>query len=419
MARALQLARRGLFTTSPNPRVGCVIVSAGEVVGEGWHERAGAPHAEVHALAAAGARAAGATAYVTLEPCSHHGRTPPCADALIAARLARVVAAMHDPDPKVAGSGLERLRAAGIEVEVGLLADEARELNIGFISRHERGRPWVRVKTAASLDGRTALANGISQWITSPQARRDGHRWRARACAIMAGIGTLQADNPRLNVREVETPRQPMRIVVDRHLELAPDARVLEGGNVLIFCADERRERIAALESAGAQVIPMPDRHGKVDLPAMMRELARRELNELHVESGNRLNGALIRAGVVDELLLYLAPQLLGDVARGMFDLGVLTRLDQRIDLRVMDARRVGPDLRIVARTQAGSPAATGEDPIASGSAPSPEGESGQRGSISRLAREVGQPSSPSPLARGDRQRSSPSPVAGEGRDEG
>jgi diaminohydroxyphosphoribosylaminopyrimidine deaminase/5-amino-6-(5-phosphoribosylamino)uracil reductase len=359
MARALQLARRGLFTTSPNPRVGCVIVAAGEVVGEGWHERAGEPHAEAHALAAAGSRASGATAYVSLEPCSHHGRTPPCADALIAARVARIVVAMHDPNPKVAGTGVQQLRAAGIDTSVGLLAHEARELNIGFVSRHERGRPWVRVKTAASLDGRIALANGVSQWITSPEARRDGHRWRARACAVMAGIGTLQADNPRLDVRDVETTRQPMRIVVDRRLEMTPSARVLEGGNVLVFCAREEGERAAELRGAGAEVVALPDASGKVDLAAMMQELARRELNEIHVESGNRLNGALLKAGVVDELLLYLAPQLLGDAARGMFDLGVFTSLDQRVHLSIHDLRRVGPDLRIVARVS--SPLPLGE----------------------------------------------------------
>jgi diaminohydroxyphosphoribosylaminopyrimidine deaminase/5-amino-6-(5-phosphoribosylamino)uracil reductase len=367
MARALQLAQRGLFTTSPNPRVGCVLVHGCEVVGEGWHVRAGEPHAEVHAIAAAGLRAPGATAYVTLEPCSHHGRTPPCADALIAARVGRVVVAMQDPNPKVAGAGLERLRAGGIDTAVGLLTDEARELNIGFVSRHERGRPWVRVKTAASLDGCTALANGVSQWITSPQARRDGHRWRARACAVMAGIGTLQADDPRLNVREVETTRQPMRIVVDRNLDMSPHARVLEGGNVLVFCAREKRERAAQLRAAGAEVMVLADASGKVDLAAMMRELARRELNEIHVESGNRLNGALLRAGLVDELLVYLAPQLLGDAARGMFDLGELTTLEQRVNLRMQDIRRVGPDLRIVARIEASNTLERGQ-----GISPSP-----------------------------------------------
>lgn len=360
MARALQLAQRGLNTTTPNPRVGCVVARDGEVVGEGWHERAGEPHAEVHALRAAGERAAGATVYVNLEPCNHHGRTPPCAEALVQAHVARVVAAMQDPNPKVAGSGLARLRAAGIQTASGLLETEARELNAGFISRMVRGRPWVRIKSAASLDGRTALDNGVSQWITGPLARRDGHRWRARACAVMAGIGTLQADNPRLTVREVEAKRQPMRIVVDRNLEMSPDARVLEGGNVLVFCAREERDRSARLRAAGAEVVALPDPGGKVDLPAMMRELGRRELNELHVESGNRLNGALLRAGVVDELLIYLAPQLLGDAARGMFDLGVLVGLEQRVALNFRDIRRIGPDLRIVARVAPASSAPAG-----------------------------------------------------------
>jgi diaminohydroxyphosphoribosylaminopyrimidine deaminase/5-amino-6-(5-phosphoribosylamino)uracil reductase len=361
MARALQLAHRGLNTTTPNPRVGCVIVRDGEVVGEGWHERAGEPHAEVHALRMAGAHAEGATAYVSLEPCSHHGRTPPCAEALAQAKIGRVVAAMQDPNPKVAGSGLARLRAAGIQTAAGLLETEARELNIGFVSRMERGRPWVRVKTAASLDGRTALANGVSQWITGPLARRDGHRWRARACAVMAGIGTLKADNPRLNVRDVETTRQPMRVVVDRRLELSPAARVLEGGNVLVFCAHEDREKSARLRAAGGEVVALPDAGGKVDLPAMMRELARRELNEVHVESGNRLNGALLRAGVVDELLIYLAPQLLGDVARGMFDMGVLTSLQQGVEVAIRDIRRIGPDVRILARIASSPSARAGE----------------------------------------------------------
>jgi diaminohydroxyphosphoribosylaminopyrimidine deaminase/5-amino-6-(5-phosphoribosylamino)uracil reductase len=362
MARALQLARRGLYTTAPNPRVGCVLVRDGQVVGEGWHERAGEPHAEIHALRVAGEQAAGATAYVSLEPCSHHGRTPPCAEALVQARVGRVVAAMQDPNPKVAGSGLARLRAAGIETACGLLEPEAREVNVGFVSRMQRGRPWVRVKTAASLDGRTALANGVSQWITGPLARRDGHRWRARACAVMAGIGTLQADNPRLNVREVGTTRQPARVIVDRYLEMPPNARVLEGGNVLVFCAREDDARSRLLQQAGAEVIALPDAGGKVDLAQMMRELARREMNEVHVESGNRLNGALLRAGVVDELVIFLAPQLLGDVARGMFDLGALTSLEERVDLDVRDVRRIGPDLRIVARVAAtGARSAGGE----------------------------------------------------------
>jgi diaminohydroxyphosphoribosylaminopyrimidine deaminase/5-amino-6-(5-phosphoribosylamino)uracil reductase len=356
MTRALELAERGLFTTAPNPRVGCVVVREGEVVGEGWHQRAGEPHAEVHALRASGARARGATAYVSLEPCSHHGRTPPCAEALVAAGVGRVVVATEDPNPQVAGQGLARLRAAGIDTACGLLGENARELNIGFVSRHERGRPWVRVKTAASLDGRTALANGASQWITGPAARQDGHRWRARSCAVMIGIGTLKADDPRLSVREVETTRQPARIVIDRHLELPLSARILEGGNVLVAAAREDPDKTRLLRQAGAQVLLLPDRGGKVDLAQLMRELARREMNEILVESGNRLNGALLRAGLVDELVMYFAPHLLGDLARGMYALGELTALDQRVDLDVRDLTRIGPDLRILARVRSARP---------------------------------------------------------------
>ncbi len=352
MARALSLAERGLFTTTPNPRVGCVIVRDGQVVGEGWHERAGGPHAEVHALLAAGEAARGATAYVSLEPCGHHGRTPPCTSALIAAGVARVVAAMEDPNPHVAGTGLAGLRAAGIECSVGLMAEQARELNVGFVSRMERGRPWVRVKSAASLDGRTALKNGESQWITQPAARADGHRWRARACAVMTGIGTLLQDDPQLTVREVQTSRQPLRIVVDRFLQLPPTARLLDGGPVLVFAATRDAVKQRALAESGAEVVVLPDAEGKVDLREMLRELARRELNEIHVESGNRLNGALLRANAVDELLLYFAPQLLGDAARGMFDLRELTSLDQRIELDVCDVQRIGIDLRILARVR-------------------------------------------------------------------
>ncbi|MCW5621936.1 MAG: bifunctional diaminohydroxyphosphoribosylaminopyrimidine deaminase/5-amino-6-(5-phosphoribosylamino)uracil reductase RibD [Burkholderiales bacterium] len=335
MARALALAARGLFTTTPNPRVGCVLVREGSVVGEGWHERAGEAHAEVHALRRAGALARGATAYVSLEPCNHQGRTAPCVDALLAAGVRRVVAAMEDPNPQVAGSGLARLRAAGVEVQCGLLADEARELNVGFVARMQRGRPWLRLKTAASLDGRTALANGTSQWITGPAARRDAHRWRARSCAVMTGIGTLLHDDSRLTVREIPTARQPLRILVDRNLELPLDARILEGGNVLVFTAREQPRKARELAERGAEVMVLGDACGKVDLPAMLQELGRRELNEILVESGNRLNGALVRAGVVDELIVYLAPQLLGDRARGMFDLGELTALEQRIELDV------------------------------------------------------------------------------------
>jgi len=350
MARALRLAERGLYSTTPNPRVGCVIVHRGEIVGEGYHERSGEPHAETRALDRASERARAATVYVTLEPCSHHGRTPPCADALLEAGVSRVVAAMRDPNPLVAGQGLQRLRAAGIAVETGLCEEQARELNVGFVARMTRQRPWLRVKTAASLDGRTALANGQSQWITGEAARRDGHRWRARSCAVMVGIGTLLADNPRLTVREIKTPRQPLRIVIDRRLDIPLDAHVLEGGNVLIATAHGEHDKVRRLEELGARVLPLPNAEGKVDLGALMRELARRELNEVLVESGSRLSGALIRAGVVDELIVYLAPQLLGDTARGMFDLGELTALGERIELTIRDVRRIDADLRVIAR---------------------------------------------------------------------
>ena len=350
MSRALALAERGLFTTTPNPRVGCVIVRDGAVVGEGFHERAGGPHAETNALGAAGARAEGATAYVTLEPCSHHGRTPPCADALIAAKVRRVVAATGDPNPKVAGEGFARLRAGGVEVATGLLEEDARELNVGFVSRVTRGRPWVRLKVAATLDGKTALANGRSQWLTGEPARRDGHRWRARACAVLTGIGTVRDDDPRLTVREVETPRQPLKVLVDSRLEVPLGARVLEGGNVLVAAASADGAKIAALRASGAEVVVLPNAAGKVELGDLMRELARRELNEVHVEAGVRLNGSLVAAGVVDELLVYLAPALIGESGQGMFGLPPIERLGQKVGLRLIDVARIGDDLRVRAR---------------------------------------------------------------------
>jgi diaminohydroxyphosphoribosylaminopyrimidine deaminase/5-amino-6-(5-phosphoribosylamino)uracil reductase len=350
MARALALAARGLFTTSPNPRVGCVIVRGGEVVGEGFHERAGEAHAEVIALRATGGRAGGATVYVTLEPCSHHGRTPPCVEALVAAQVARVVVAMGDPNPKVAGQGLAALRAAGIEVAAGLLEDEARELNIGFVSRMTRGRPWVRLKVAASLDAKTALAGGASQWITGEEARRDGHRWRARACAVLTGIGTVKDDDPRLTVRDVETPRQPLRVLVDSRLEVPLAARILEGGNVLVAAAVEDQGKIAALRDRGAEVVVLPNASGKVELEDLMRELGRRSLNEVHVEAGFKLNGSLVAAGIVDELLVYLAPKMLGETGRGMFNLPGVERLADARRLRLVDVAQVGDDARLIAR---------------------------------------------------------------------
>ena len=351
MARALALAERGLYTTTPNPRVGCVIVGGDEIVGEGWHERTGGPHAEAIALAAAGERARGATAYVTLEPCAHHGRTPPCTDALVNAGIGRVVAAMSDPNPLVAGKGLARLREAGLAVQAGIMETQARELNCGFVSRMARGRPWVRVKIAASLDGRTALSNGRSRWITGPEARRDGHHWRARACAVLTGIGTVKADDPELNVREVSTTRQPVRIVVDSRLETPLEARVL-GEGTLIASAVEEKMRSAALTARGASVLVLPNAGGEVNLAALLHELAGRHMNEVHVEAGARLNGALLQARLIDELLVYLAPSILGKGARGMFDVPELRELAERRELDVCDVRMIGADVRVIARVR-------------------------------------------------------------------
>ncbi len=350
MARALELAMRGLYTTTPNPRVGCVLVQGGQIVGEGWHEHAGEPHAEVLALRVAGGRARGSTAFVTLEPCAHHGRTPPCTQALVAAGVSAVVAAVSDPDPRVAGAGLSALAGAGLAVRCGLLDQEARELNLGFFSRLERGRPWLRMKVAASLDGRTALESGESRWITGPEARRDGHHFRARSCAVLIGIGTLLKDDPRLTVRDVPTPRQPLRVVVDRHLQIPLEAQILAGGNVLVVTALGQPDREAQLRARGAEILHLPDGKRRVDLGALMEELGRRGVNEVLAESGNRLNGALMDAGVVDELLVYLAPHLLGDTARGMFGLQPLQHLAQRPEFVFTEITRVGDDLRILAR---------------------------------------------------------------------
>ena len=352
MAQALRLAERGLYSTSPNPRVGCLIVSEGAVVGEGWHQRAGSAHAEINALQAAGDRAKGATAYVTLEPCSHHGRTPPCAEALISSGVSRVVAAMQDPNPLVAGKGLSMLTAAGIVAECGLLESAARELNIGFISRMTRGRPWVRLKLAASLDGKTALRNGASQWITGAAARQDGHRWRARACAILSAIGTVREDDPQLNVRGVETARQPLKVVLDSRLEMLPEAKLLNDGRVLVATSTNDFSKADALKKRGVEFVFLTNPEGRVDLPALMDELGRRGVNELHVEGGFRLNGALLAAGLVDEVLLYFAPCLVGDAARGMFDVPALESLQDKRTLVVRDMRMIGTDLRVVARIQ-------------------------------------------------------------------
>lgn len=349
MASALHLAERGLYSTSPNPRVGCLLVKDRQLVAEGWHEKAGEPHAEVHALRVAGDAARGVTAYVTLEPCSHHGRTPPCADALIAAGVARVVVAMQDPNPLVAGQGIAKLQAAGIEVDSGLMEDSARALNAGFIKRMTQGMPLLRSKIAMSLDGRTALANGVSQWITGAAARRDGHHWRARSCAVLTGIGTILADDAQLTVREVATLRQPLRVVLDSQLRMPLRAKILQGGNVLIYAAQRDAAKIAQLENAGAKVEVLPAADARVDLAACLQDLATRGCNEVLVEAGRSVNGALLQAGLVDELIVYMAPQLLGDMARGMAGLGELTQLDQRVNLQWQDVRQIGRDLRMLA----------------------------------------------------------------------
>lgn len=352
--QALGLAAQALFLSNPNPRVGCVITSPdGQLLGEGFTQRAGGAHAEVMALRAAqaaGHDVRGATVYVTLEPCAHQGRTGPCCDALIAAGVGKVVASIEDPNPAVAGQGFARLRAAGVAVEVGLGAAESRELNIGFFSRMIRRTPWVRLKVAASIDGTTALNNGASQWITSPAARADGHAWRARACAVLTGIGTVLDDNPRLDVREVATPRQPHLVIVDSQLQTPLDANLFIAGRACyIYAAAQNDAKKAGLEERGATVTYLPSAQGKVDLPAMLRDLAHRGINELHVEAGNKLNGSFVREGLVDEMLVYLAPTLLG-AGLGLTNLGPFDALSEGLKLQFASVERVGPDLRIVAR---------------------------------------------------------------------
>lgn len=378
MARALELAERGLETTHPNPRVGCVIARGAELVGEGWHERAGEPHAEINALRAAGERAAGATAYVTLEPCSHHGRTPPCVDALIAARVARVVFALEDPNPRVSGRGAEALRHAGVQVQSGLMAAQAAQINAGFLKRMRCGRPWVRVKLAMSLDGRTALASGESQWITGSPAREDVQHWRAQSSAILTGIGTVLADNPRLDVRLPGSPagsprRQPLRVVLDARLQTPPDARMLEtGGGVLIMTAArqgdveaERAARSAGLLKRGAAIEEVPEEHGpapgrgagRLSLPDVLDRLGRREINDLWVEAGPRLAGALLRQALADELVIYMAPRLLGPQARPLVEMSELRSLPDAPGFTVLDIRQIGDDVRLRVRPR-GDPAA-------------------------------------------------------------
>lgn len=353
MTRALRLARRGLTTTDPNPRVGCVLVKNDEIVGEGWHERAGEAHAEIHALARAGDNASGATAYINLEPCCHHGRTPPCSQALIDAGVARVVAAMQDPNPLVTGKGLLQCRDAGIETDSGVLEQQANELNCGFIMRMARGRPYIRVKMAMSLDGRTAMASGESQWITSEAARRDVHHLRARSSAILTGIGTVKADDPSLTVRLEDEAgfefQAPLRVVLDPELEIDASARLLQdSSNTLIITAKGRKAVCSDLGSV--EIIEVDGNDQGLDLQQVMQLLAQREINELMVETGATLAGALIAAGLADELVIYMAPQLMGDQARGLFNIPGLTTMKDRVQLQIVDIRAVGNDWRITAK---------------------------------------------------------------------
>jgi diaminohydroxyphosphoribosylaminopyrimidine deaminase/5-amino-6-(5-phosphoribosylamino)uracil reductase len=357
MSEALAEAQKALYLSNPNPRVGCVIVKDGEVIGRGFTQQVGAAHAEVKALADAkskGKDLAGSTIYVTLEPCNHTGKTPPCVDALIPAKPAKIITAMHDPNPLVAGKGLERLKAAGIEVHCGLLEDRAQELNRGFISRMTRGLPWVRLKIAASLDGKTALPDGKSQWITGPLARADGHHWRAQACAIITGVGTVKEDDPSLNVREVVTQRQPWRIIVDSKLETPLNSKIFNGldqSGVLIVCAEldspDNRDKAKAFIERGIEVITMANAFGKVDLPKLFSYLAKeRQMNEIHIEAGFKLNGSMLREDCVDELLLYYAPFFMGE-GIGMANVPTLPALDASKNWKVIDQRLFGPDLRL------------------------------------------------------------------------
>ena len=356
MSEALAEAQKALYLANPNPRVGCIIVKDAEVIGRGFTQKVGQAHAEVQAIADAkskGNSLEGSTVYVTLEPCNHTGRTPPCVDALIASKPAKVLAAMSDPNPLVAGKGLERLRAAGIEVHAGLLASEAQALNRGFTSRITRGLPWVRMKIAASLDGKTALPNGQSQWITGPLARADGHHWRAQACAIVTGAGTVKEDDPSLNVREVMTERQPWRIIIDSKLETPLNSKILrnaEQSGVMMVCAEldsASQEKARSFEALGVEVLAMPNAFGKVDLPALFAYLAKdRNMNEIHVEAGFKLNGSMLRENCVDELLLYYAPFFIGD-GIGMANVPTLPSLDLRKDWQVIDQSLFGPDVRL------------------------------------------------------------------------
>jgi diaminohydroxyphosphoribosylaminopyrimidine deaminase / 5-amino-6-(5-phosphoribosylamino)uracil reductase len=350
MTRALQLAEQGMNTTMPNPRVGCVIVKDNKIIGEGAHLKAGEPHAEIFALHQAGDQAKGATLYVTLEPCSHTGRTPPCSQAIVDAGITKVIAAMQDPNPQVAGSGLEHLQAHNIEVASGLMVSQARELNQGFISRMTRKLPFVRCKIAASLDGKTALNNGASQWITGESARADVQHWRACSCAILTGIGTVLSDKPSMNVRLENISRQPLKVIVDSQLKTPLDAKILQGGNVLIAFANDAQNNAAQLLAAGAELLCISNEQGKVCLKTLLSHLAAREINEVLVEAGEGLNGALLSLDLVDELLIYYAPKLMGSAAKGLFALPELTQMSQAIDLQMIDMRQIGVDVRLRAK---------------------------------------------------------------------
>lgn len=357
MGRAIQLANTPLCSPHPNPRVGCVIVKDNEIIGEGFHAKAGEAHAEVNALADAGENARGASAYVTLEPCCHQGKTPPCTDALIAAGVAEVFVAMEDPNPQVSGQGIKRLEQAGIKVHSGLMQSQAEELNLGFIKRMRTGIPWVMCKVAMSIDGRTAMATGESQWITQPTARQDVQRLRARSSAIMTGIGTVLSDDPYLNVRSSELGEQPLshpaRVILDSELRTPLYSRMLEiPGRTLIFCTTKNAEKKAALEQLGAEVFVLPDFQGGVDLSALMDKLGELEINEIMVEAGNILNGSLMRARLLDELVIYMAPVLMGDAASGMMHLPGIISMDQKIPLNIIDVRSIGVDWRITCRPQ-------------------------------------------------------------------
>lgn len=351
MARALELARRGLNSTDPNPRVGCVVVKDGQIVGEGWHQRAGEAHAEVLALNAAGNHTHSAGVYLTLEPCCHVGRTPPCTDALIRAGVRRVVAAMRDPNPVVSGKGFAALTARGINVDVGLMEKEAEALNPGFILRMREGRPLVRLKLAASLDGRTAMADGMSKWITGDEARADVQAWRARSSAVLTGVSTVLQDNPQLNVRVPDQARQPLRVVLDSQLRLSPDARIIrQSGATLVVTASTDSAAALRLRDAGAEVVILATPEQNIDLAALMRHLAAREINEVLVEAGATLAGSFLRNGLVDELILYYAPHIMGSHERGMFNLPPLGAMAERTPLEITDLRMIGKDLRLVAR---------------------------------------------------------------------